>query len=461
MNRRPIRIPPAAGLLFLGGLAGFLAGVPAAPPVSAGVPGWHDHAPLPQPIANNAVATHVLDDSLYVYTFLGIDSTKVWSGLTNFAARLNTVSDQWEVLTDVPGPPRIAAAAATVGDSIYVFGGYEVHEDGSEPNHKRVDILDPATGTWSTGTDIPVRVDDMVVSVWADSLVYLISGWGPVGNQRRVQVYDPASDSWGQATQVPMFGTFGASGGICGNHVVYVDGVNNAFTTVNRLLVGEIDPLNPLTITWTDLGPHAGSPIYRAASGPVPGDPTRVVFAGGTDNAYNYDGIGYNQVPSEPLSGVWSYVVASQSIATHPDKPVPTMDHRGFPSGDGRLWVVGGMEAGQTVTDRVSSWVPDAVTAAPAAGTGAPGGLVVAPNPTRTEARFSPSKGRMVLRDARIVDVTGRALRTYSNQELEGLASFSWDLRDDSGLRVAPGVYWLRGTVSGRSVSRSIVVREP
>jgi hypothetical protein len=307
---------------------------------------------------------------------------------------------------------------------------------------------------------VPVKVDDMVAATWNDTHVVLVSGWSTSRNVEDVQLWERATNTWAAGTPVPGFGTFGAVGGICGDHIVFLDGVADtatfSFDLVNRVLVGTIDPLQPTDITWEDRGPHAGAPVYRGASWNIPGDDTRIVVAGGTDNPYNFDGQGYGGEPSEPLGQVFSYHVPTGTMVFHADKPVPTMDHRGFPFGDGRLWVVGGMEAGQAVTSRVSSWVPDAVTAvSPSAGATLLPVLSARPHPARARVTLAARSGEP-LGEVRILDVGGREVR-----RLPGGSEVRWDLRDASGRRVPAGVYFaLTRTGAGRA-ARSLVVREP
>ncbi|NNE43311.1 MAG: hypothetical protein HKN12_03810, partial [Gemmatimonadetes bacterium] len=273
---------------------------------------------------------------------------------------------------------------------------------------------------------------------------------------------DPVSNSWGNSTPIPDFGTFGGVGGICGDHIVYADGVADttmfSFDLVNRVLVGAINPADPTQITWEDRGPHPGAAVYRGASWNLPGDPTRVLFAGGTDNPYNFDGIGYDGNPSEPLGQVWSYHVATGTVVFHENKPVPTMDHRGWPAGGGgRLWIVGGMEAGQQVTDRVSSWLPDAVTASPLPLAASLPEIRAFPSPARHRIRFAAAGGAP-LENPRIVDVSGRTVRSWPGT---APADLSWNLKERNGTRVAAGVYWITAKVRGRTAARSVVVLAP
>ena len=78
-----------------------------------------------------------------------------------------------------------------------------------------------------------------------------------------------------------------------------------------------------------------------------------MVFAGGTDNPYNYSGIGYDGVPAEPLSGVFGFDVETRAWRPLPDLSAPSMDHRGIVVAGEMLLIVGGMTAGQRVTAQV------------------------------------------------------------------------------------------------------------
>lgn len=424
---------------------------------------WQTHAPAPFPISNNALTAHTSAGTTWVYSFFGIDSTKIWSGITRQASRLNTTTNVWEVLPNVPVvKAKIAANAFTLGDSVYVVGGYSVTEGGAESTNARMDVMDTATGTWGARrTNVPQRVDDMVAGTWNDSHLLLISGWSTSANVTDVQVWEKATDTWAAATPIPDFGTFGGAGGVTGNSIVFVDGVADtgafSFDLVNRVLVGTINPVDPTDITWEDRGPHPGLPTYRAASWNIPGDPDRIVFAGGTDNPYNFNGIGYDGNPSEPIGQVWSYHIPSGTVAFHDDMPVPTMDHRGFPWGGGRMWIVGGMESGQTVTDRVASWLPSIVTAVtlPEARRGLPE-LHTFPNPTRSSVVLS-TRGEHALRNVHLYDLSGRSVRRLASHPED----VTWDLRDESGRRVAAGVYWFVAEIGSQRAARSVTVLSP
>lgn len=325
-------------------------------------PAWGDAPSLPRPVANNAVAAVVTETGPAVFSFLGMDTTRAWDGVTSAAFRWNTGADQWTEVRPVPGPGRLAATAQAINGTVFVFGGYTVAEDGSERSLPNVDIYHPATDTWTRGADMPMPVDDAVSGVWRDSLVFLVSGWHDTGNVDRVQIYDPATDSWQQGTPIPGTPVFGHAGALAGDTFVYLGGARVTdgtprYTIEPGVWRGDIDPADPTRVRWRPLEPPPGPPLYRAAGVAVGG---RIVFGGGTDNPYNYDGIGYNGVPAEPRSDVFAYEVAADEWVELPSLAIATMDHRNLVVADGQLLLIGGMTAAQTVSDRVTTFGLDA-----------------------------------------------------------------------------------------------------
>ncbi len=320
-------------------------------------PVWVDAPPLPFPVANNAVAAVQTVDGPAVFSFLGIDSTKAWDGRSSAVLRWDVDAPSWRILQPVPGVGRLAATAQVVRGKVYLFGGYTVAEDGSERSLPNVDVYDPDADQWSSGAPIPTPVDDAVSGVWRDSLIYLISGWHDRDNVANVQIYDPASDRWLEGTPIPGTPVFGHAGGIAGNRIVYLGGARTGSESPRYRIeesswAGEIDPDDPTRIRWRRLPQHPGPALYRAAAAGI--DDRRVVFAGGTDNPYNYNGLGYDGVPAEPRTGVFAYDVEAERWLSLPDLSVATMDHRGIVVLGAALFIVGGMEADQRVSAHVA-----------------------------------------------------------------------------------------------------------
>lgn len=320
---------------------------------------WRAGPSLPAPTTNNAVAAVETSGGVEVYSFLGLGPGKTHADVTNRAFRWRVGEDAWEEIDPVPGPGRLASTAQVVKGRIYLLGGYTVAADGTERSVPDVNVYDPETRAWTRGADMPVPVDDAVAGVWRDSLIVVVSGWHDDGNVANVQLYDPAADHWYSAGRIPGTPVFGHTGAVVGDAVTYIDGVRTVdgaprYTMEAASWAGALDPVDPTRIEWTRLPPHPGPALYRAAGGVVG---LLAVFVGGTDNPYNYDGVGYDGRPSDPIRQVLAYAAATGEWHRLAAPPVATMDHRNLGSAGGQVFLVGGMEAGQQVTDDV--WYAD------------------------------------------------------------------------------------------------------
>ncbi|MEM7414092.1 MAG: kelch repeat-containing protein [Gemmatimonadota bacterium] len=321
---------------------------------------WVAGPTLPQPISNNAVAAVEIDGEVSVFTFLGIDSTKVWSGVTNVAYRWDVGSDSWRAIDPVPGPGRLAPTVQVLDGLIYVIGGYTVAEDGSEQSLPDVAIYDPRTDEWSRGADIPVPTDDAVSGIWRAQDIVLVSGWHNDGNIADVQLYDPSTDRWRASTPIPGAPVFGHTGTVVGDYIAYVDGAavvdaRPRFQLDTASWRGTLDATDG-SIAWEAARPHPGPPLYRSAAAVLG---SYALFIGGTDNPYNYSGVGYDGVPADPLHQLLAYSPELDLWDQLTPPPEATMDHRTAGVAGGRIYLVGGMVAGQRVSDRV--WWADVV----------------------------------------------------------------------------------------------------
>lgn len=331
----------------------------------------NDLPPLPEPVANNAVATATIDKKLYVFSFMGLGKGKTHNDVHNRAWQLvvnnNDKPLQWQALTPVPSSlalkGRLASVAVGVKDSVYIFGGYTVDEHHNEISTPDVYKYAPVTGEYKLLTPMPVPVDDATALVYQNRYVYLISGWHNDGNVNLVQVYDTQTDQWQQAS--PFLGkpVFGQAGGIVNNTMVICDGVSvtphsdkrRSFAAETACFKGIIDKKNPLKIDWRTLDHPTGTARYRmAAAGDK--DTSKIYFVGGSTNPYNYNGIGYNGEPSTTDDAIWTFDIAEGTwVISKTEAEAPTMDHRGLINVNGSWYTVGGMLGAQLVTRKVTS----------------------------------------------------------------------------------------------------------
>ncbi|MBI2518358.1 MAG: galactose oxidase [Opitutae bacterium] len=321
---------------------------------------------LPQPLTNNAVAALTREGRWEIYTFLGLGSGKTWRDLTNRAWAWREGDSAWRELPPVPVPSgRLAATACAVGGKIYLFGGYTVDAAGAEVSTPEVFRFDPATQAYTACAPMPVPVDDAVSAVYQDRYIYLVSGWHNTGNTSAVQVYDTRSDTWQRATEYPGVPVFGHAGGLAAGTLVIYGGVRVLPTPQDGLKyaparqswLGQIDPTDHAHIIWRPLQPPNNLSLYRSAATGVATWGGLVVFAGGSPRPYNYNGLGYDKHPSEPVAEVFAYDVArgewSSAAAV---RTIATMDHRGLLEHKGVFYLVGGMMADQTVIARVTTF---------------------------------------------------------------------------------------------------------
>lgn len=333
--------------------------------------GWTTLPPLPVSVSNNAVASLHVEGRDLLFSFLGMGEGKDFRSITRNAWILDTRAGQWMPLPPVPGSRgRLAASAAGVNNRIFLFGGYTVDADGYEVSLSNVDILNVHTRRWSRGANIPVPIDDSVIGVYHERYVFLISGWSQSDNVHNVQIYDTVENRWQQGTPIPGTAVFGHSGSLLENTIVYVDGayINPSsrqkpsaqltgtkplprYITSEECWLGRINANDPKQIQWSRLPPHPGTSRYRMGAGAAKG---RIVFSGGTDNPYNYNGIGYNGKPSEPVATIFAWNLQKSAWEVLPDNEKPSMDHRGMVHIAQGLVVIGGMEKGQRVSSRVS-----------------------------------------------------------------------------------------------------------
>lgn len=319
-------------------------------------------ATLPAPVTNNAVALVTRDDGATIYSFNGLGAGKTWKDVTRAAYACDIPLGVCRDIASTPvGQGRLAGTAVALGGKIYLFGGYSVAEDGTEVSTPEVFSFDPASEKYIRRADIPVPVDDSVSFAYGGRYIYLVSGWHDVGNVNLVQVYDTRDDRWFRATDYPGAAVFGHAGGAIGGRFVIADGVavvgeengRRTFGAVNEAWLGEIDKDEPSVIAWRKLRPHPGAPRYRMAATGDPGK-MRVVFYGGADNPYNYNGVGYDGVDAKPSGKLFAFDFATDAWVSLGETDRPSMDHRGLLAFDGAYYVVGGLNGDLSVSDAVT-----------------------------------------------------------------------------------------------------------
>ncbi|MBI2683503.1 MAG: galactose oxidase [Acidobacteriales bacterium] len=322
--------------------------------------------PLPKPVSNNAIVSFHVTGGELIFSLLGIGPGKKWRDITQEAYIFDSRSKHWKRMPDVPGPAgRLASAAVGANGKVFLFGGYTVDKHGKEVTLNQLDIYspgakDPSKGIWTSGRAIPIPVDDSVALIYHGRFVILVSGWSGNDNVSAVQVYDIYNNTWRASSAIPGRAVFGHAGGISGETIVYCGGAykppagqsSAKYVASEDCWRGAILTEDASKISWSRLPKHPGDANYRMGAS---GMGAQIVFSGGTDNPYNYDGIGYNGVPSGPSAVNFAWDIYSRTWKVLPPSPSPTMDHRALVRCGKTLCSIGGMSAGQRVTDQVNA----------------------------------------------------------------------------------------------------------
>ncbi len=334
---------------------------------TAGVSETGELPPLPEPRANVVLlARETASGSEWLAVF-GIGRDKTWEAIRNDGYWWRTGEASWQALPPVPGGrSRLAAQGAVAGGAFWVFGGYTVDADGSEVSTPEVWKIEPGgDAVWQRATTMPVTVDDAVLLASADHYLYLISGWHDTGNVNLVQVFDTRDATWTQAEPWPGAPVFGHAGALLDNDLVVCGGAKieyraaaaRRFIASDECWRGTIRKDDIRRLDWQPLPPMPGGPRYRAAAAALTAHGARrIVFIGGTDNPYNYNGIGYDGVPSRPRADVVAYDLDRRHWTCHAPLAQPRMDLRSAVAAGDRLWIAGGMDGRQTVRREVLSY---------------------------------------------------------------------------------------------------------
>lgn len=167
---------------------------------------WRLGAPMPVPVS--AAAAAVVGDMLYVAGGVSLNAT------VSSLQRYDPADDAWTVLASMPAG-RNHAAAGTDGTRLFVFGGRTGNgalADGTGD----VQVYDPATGAWTTSAQggsglapLPFPRSDLGRAALLAGELYLIggetvsgAGAGPGGTYARVDVFDPLLGTW--RTETPL-----------------------------------------------------------------------------------------------------------------------------------------------------------------------------------------------------------------------------------------------------------------
>jgi N-acetylneuraminic acid mutarotase len=311
---------------------------------------------LPIRTSNQAVSEGFINDKAYLFSFGGIDSTKLFSGIHQRSFRYNIKADKWQEISSLPDTlGKIANAASRINDIIYIIGGYHVFKDGNERSSNMVHRFNIKQNKFlEDGASIPIPIDDHVQVVWKNKLIYIVTGWSDIENVPNVQIYDPKKNIWMAGTPVPnnhIYKSFGASGTIVGDTIYYFGGaaMGKNYPIQNYLRKGVIDTSNPTKINWSYEVIDSLISGYRMASLHIDKTP---YWIGGSSNTYNFNGIAYDTSGGvQPNQRI--LILKNRNFNLNFNENI-SMDLRGIADIDLHTkYLIGGMGKDQKVTNKV------------------------------------------------------------------------------------------------------------
>ncbi len=233
----------------------------------------------------------------------------------------------WEVVSTIP-QTRYESSTAVWRDRLYVFGGFR---DAVLQGSERVDIWDPATGTWSRGADMPHAATHRNAVPVGDTIWFAggFEGDHPGPATDRVLGYVPTTDSWFEGPPLPDVRGGGALVADS-RRLHYVAGYGGDKLARTEHWMLDLDawqargaswePRAPLPLPSGHLSGAALDGYLYAIGGAIPHDPFSVDLL----EVYRYD----------PRADTWSDAARLPFPLSHTEPSTLVRD--------GQIWLVGG-----------------------------------------------------------------------------------------------------------------------
>jgi N-acetylneuraminic acid mutarotase/thiol-disulfide isomerase/thioredoxin len=241
---------------------------------------WATVTPMPAEKMGHCAASY----NGVVYLFNGSNS----AGTSNDIYKYNMAGDSWTTETNASLTDRIYGTAEQVDGIMYLIGGYA--QLAPFILNTAVISYDPATGSVNYKTPMPTPVAGCA-SVVIGKKIYVLGGSASVGwntdPKNLVQIYDPATDTWMSGTFMPMDArSIGAT--VIGNTIYMVGGYGKSATVYKTAYKGIV---SDTAIVWTKLPDYPAGVINKHCVGT---NGVKVFVTGGqysaaVDSTYAFD----------------------------------------------------------------------------------------------------------------------------------------------------------------------------
>jgi len=235
---------------------------------------WTRKAPMPTPRYGHAAC--VVNNKIYVF-----GGSRTTPGFLVTVEEYDPATDAWTTKRDMP-TKRTFLCASVVNNKIYVIGG-RAASDPPDPGPSSLEVYDPATDTWTTKANMPIRRASAAACV-VDGKVYVIGGviedthGAPLST---VNEYNPATDIWTRKADMPTARLFLSA--------TVVNGKIYAFggAVYGGPVLSTVEKYDPATDTWT-IKPDMLTKRAMLSTSEVNG---KIYALGGTGLWYPWTGI--------------------------------------------------------------------------------------------------------------------------------------------------------------------------
>lgn len=198
---------------------------------------WAAEATLPGD-GLNAPAAAVVGDTIYLVG--GFNTTT--NVPTDRVLTYNCATKAWGEAAPLPAP-RGGHAAAVLGGKVHVLGGGNSRSTIADHT-----AYDPTTNTWASLAPLPRAMGSPAAVVFGGKL-YSVGGRSGPSDFGDVHVYDPAANAWSPGPAVEPRGTAGA---VAYRGSIYLFGGESQ---TKRASLGSVLRLDPARGTWEELPP--------------------------------------------------------------------------------------------------------------------------------------------------------------------------------------------------------------
>src|SRR5579875_752657 len=308
---------------------------------------WSTTGPMLVPVTDATATLVTVGGAQEVLVAGGLTGSAGALSATQFSQLYNPSTGQWSLTGSLQEATFDASAALTASGEVLYVGGL-TSTSATATAMQTAELYDPATGSWTLTSSLPVGVAGAQVDALTGGQVLVAGGeTGPSGTVvDNAEVYSPSSSSWSQVAPMPVGVAYGATANLPNGAVLVAGGE----TTPSGTLTPATQIFNPSTSSWQTANGLPASSYGATASLLGSG---QVLYAGGLT--------GPTGAPSavaelyNPSNGTWS---------TTGPMLVPVGFATATALGNGDVLLAGGQAAtGPTAVAQLSE--PTVTTAAP------------------------------------------------------------------------------------------------